>query len=168
MPVALLSDPTFDLPLVLTGATTAVLVWWSLRRAAPLPSLTPTPLAPPWGYRPESFAFASLEAGRYHRTVFALWHRLAAVARERFRVRIDQPADLRDLAFADALPEPLTPRRLVRSLTRAYASTRRAEQPDWLAERWDWVRRYRDRRASQDFSRVVAELEVALPALEGR
>jgi hypothetical protein len=164
---AFFTDPTYDVPLAIAVALGVGLVWWSLARTKPLPS--PVPLSRPegWARWSDTFAYEALKQGHYFLTLYRLWQRLGAIAMLRFRVRIESGRALDSPAMTKALPSPLTPRRVVNNLARAYYSAFWADQPSWIALQWPWWKRRRQRRAAADFARAVADLSVALPALEG-
>lgn len=165
---AFFSAPTYGLPLAIAVGVTVALGRWGYSRSASLPSTSPRTHPEWWDQRPDVVACVALEEGRHFLPLYGLWLRLGAVANDRFQVRLDRPAELKRWDATRPLPSPLTPRGLVRDFMRAYYSTYFAETPGWLALQWRWWRRRQERRASQDFARVVAELGVALAALEAR
>jgi len=164
--LAFLTDPSFDLPLVLAVVLAVMVGWWVRARTAPLPSMVARPGHEWWNKRPDTVAYVALEQGRYFLALSALWLRLATVVHEHLHVGIDSRHDLDRASMETELPPPLTLRRVVRSLSRAYGSAYRAELPSWLELRWPWLQRRAKRRAERDFDRAVHDVAEALPVLE--
>jgi hypothetical protein len=164
--IAFLSDPTYDIPLVLAVVLGALLGWWARARSATLPEMTPRFGHDWWNKRPDTVAFVALSQGRYFLTLSGLWLRFSTVVREHLNIRVEVSHELDRASMSAELPEPLTLRRVARNLARAYHSAYLAERPSWLELRWPWLGRRQQRRAARDFARAVADLEVALPVLE--
>jgi hypothetical protein len=166
--LALLTDPTFGIPLVVAAGLTAGMAWWAAHRTSGAPT-TGAGLPPElWRIQMDSRAYYTLQEGQYLVAVDGLGRRLGEVVKERYHIEIGQKQQLDQPGVDRILPAPLTLRSLVHDLSRAYYSAFWAEQPGWLAARWPWLRRRSRRRAARDFRRVTAELAQALPALEGR
>ncbi|MGA8543324.1 MAG: hypothetical protein WB947_07315 [Thermoplasmata archaeon] len=164
--LALLTDPSYGIPLVVAVGLTGAMAWWSQLRTANPPKMAPSLPPELWRIQIDSRAFFTLQEGKYLVAVDGLGRRLGTVVNNRFHVQIGQKRDLDAPAVDHALPAPLTLRGLVADLSRAYYSAFWAEQPGWLAGRWAWLRRRNQRRAARDFRRITAELAQALPALE--
>jgi hypothetical protein len=165
---AVLSDPSYGIPLLVAVAWVVVLGWWARARSSAPPSMVPRGAPEYWRIQPDSRAFFTLERGEYLVAVDALGRRLGSLVNEKYHLLIGQRADLDAPAVDRVLPAPLTLRGLVRDLGRAYTSAFWAEQPGWLAMRWTWLRRRHQRRAARDFRRVTDELAQAIPLLEAQ
>jgi hypothetical protein len=163
---AFFTDPTYDVPLVIAAALIVGLSWWSLVRTKPLGSATLRPGSDGLAQWSAPLAFASLQQGHYFPTLYGLWQRLATTVLDRFGVRIESGHVPDSPVLYRVLPDPLTLRRVVRDVTRAYYSAFWAERPSWLALQWPWLKRRQQRRAAADFARAVADLARALKALE--
>jgi hypothetical protein len=163
---ALLSDPSFGIPLLLAVALTAALAWWSWVRTAEPPPMLPGAAPEYWRIQVDSRAYFTLGRGEYLVAVDALGRQLGSVVMDKFHVKIGRRAELDAPAVDRALPAPMTLRALVGELSRAYYSAFWAEQPGWLAARWPWLQRRNQRRAARDFRRITDALSRAMPALE--
>jgi len=165
--VQFLSDPTYSIPLVLGVVLAGGVGYWSFRRTAAPPPMVPRAGHEWWNRRPETVAYVALSQGRYFLALSALWLRLSTVVQDRLGVELDDPHALDRASLSTELPEPLTLKRLVRDMARAYQVAYLAERPSWLEERSAWLRRRQERRAAREFARAVNELALALPVLEG-
>jgi hypothetical protein len=163
---ALLSDPSYGVPLVLAAALSAALAWWSLVRTSDPPTLSTSAAPEYWRIQIDSRAYVTLERGEYLVAVDALGRRLGSIVSEKFHLKIGRKDDLDAPAVDRVLPAPITLRGLVADLSRAYYSAFWAEEPGWLASRWPWWHRHEQRRAARDFRRVTDALARAIPALE--
>jgi hypothetical protein len=166
--VALLSDPTYGIPLVLAVGITAGVSWWAQWRTGSPPSTAATPAPEFWRIQIDSRAYFTLREGRYLVAVDGLGRRLGSVLNEKFHVKLGRDKNLSAPAVDAALPSSLTLRSIIGHLNRAYGTAYWAEHPGWLAERWPWLQRQNRRRAARNFALVVDDLAEAIPALEGR
>jgi hypothetical protein len=164
---ALVTDPTYGIPLLIAVGLTVSVAWWSRLRTAEIPPMSPTHAPEFWRIQLDSRAYFTLQRGQYLVAVDGLGRRLATVVREKFHLQIGNRSELDSPQVDRLLPRPLTLRALVEDLTKAYFSAFWAEDPGWVARRWEWWHRRQQRRAARDFARVTGELDLAFAVLEG-
>jgi len=164
--LALFTDPSYGLPLVATLVLAIVLGWWALRRSAPLPSLAPEIGPESWRFQLDALVYSDLKRGRYAAAVDGLGRCLSVTLRDRYRIRLSEPTELDDPEANRHLAPPMSLRTLVKDLNRAYTSATWAEQSNWIADRWGWLRRRQQRRAARDFAILTHRMTRALDALE--
>jgi hypothetical protein len=164
--LAVLTDPTYGIPLVVAIALTAGVGWWSLQRMSSPPTMRPPPGPEVWRMQLDALVYASLSQGRYSAAVDGLGRCLAVAVRNRFHVNITRPEEFNDPELIRVLPGPLTIEVLVRDLNRAYTSATWAEESSWLARRWRWLQRRQQRRAARDFAVLTHAVTTALTAFE--
>jgi hypothetical protein len=164
--IALFTDPTYGIPLVVALGLAVAVGWWSRARTAALPSMTPGSAPEIWRMQLDALAYFNLQEGRYLAAVDGLGRRLGVVVRDRFHVQIAHPSELDASSVDELLPHPLTLRGLVQDLRRAYNSAAWAEEPGWLTARWPWLKRRQERRARKDFTLLTTRISAALSALE--
>ena len=163
---ALLSDPSYAIPLVLALVAAVGLGGWGwMRRSSPDVSVW-RPTRGRAGLRPEAAAAVGLREGRYLPTIDLLGRRLGAALSERYHVRIDRPAELRALRYRSPLPPGMTVAGVVHALVRAYRSAYVAEFAPRDATGPSWFQRRREARAGRDFARAVGALTITLKLLE--
>ena len=164
--LAVLTDPTYGIPLVVALALTAGVGWWSWTRTSASPTMTPGPGPEVWRLQLDALVYANLSQGRYSAAVDGLGRCLSVAVRDRFNVHMNEPSEFNDPELNRVLPGPLTLEGLVRDLNRAYTSAAWAEESSWLAIRWRWLKRRQQRRAARDFAILTDRVTKALTAFE--
>jgi hypothetical protein len=164
--LAIVTDPTYGIPLIGAMALTVAVSYWSWRRTARLPDFGRQGAPETWRLQLDALVYANLSQGRYSAAIDGLGRVLSVEVRERFRVQLGDPNGLDDPEANRLLAPPTTLRSLVNDLNRAYTSAAWAEQPGWLADRWGWLKRRQRRRAARDFAVVTYRVISALAAFE--
>jgi hypothetical protein len=160
--IPVLSNTSFALPLLILLVAAAF--WWWTTRASTPPYLRASPPYRSWRVNPVAAAYSSLHDERYLLAAFLLRERVATLAESRFGVASEQLRSWATGPDAPELPAPLSMRRVLRDLARAYQSA-------YLAEgslRWDFFASAtlaaRRRRAARDFERAARDVEQVVAA----
>ena len=164
--VAVATDPTYGIPLIVTIALTVGISYWAWRRTARLPEFLPGTVPETWRLQLDALVYANLRQERYSAAIDGLGRVLSVEVRQRFNVRLTDPAELDDAEANRHLAPPTTLRTLVRDLQQAYTTAAWAEQPGWLAAHWAWIQRRQQRRAAREFAVVSQRVISALDAFE--
>jgi|HubBroStandDraft_1064217.scaffolds.fasta_scaffold375201_2 hypothetical protein len=163
--VPLVSNYSYALPLLFV--VVAGLLWWWTTRAMPPPHQVASPPSHSWKVNPTAAAYSSLQQERYLLAAFLLRERLAALARDRFGMTLEEMRTGAPDPRVPSLPPPLRLRRVLRDLRTAYRSAYVAEG----MRAWDAFSPVtlpiRRRRAARDFERAAHGVSLVVAAWTG-